>query len=190
MSLRIDSTEWISGALIIGNTGFGVVGSDIPSSGDSGAAYCYNDLTLPADNGKEICGRITTWPTAGALTAYEDTSFEFTGPGGSYSFQYQLYVDGVATGSPTNVTLVVASGTITTTSGAIAVSDSSDMVAIAGARTVGATISTGDSIDLSDIECVATVGATIATTDSSDISSGFYYQIQNIGMFGIGPLNG
>lgn len=118
MSLRIDSTEWISGALIIGETGLGVLGSSIPSTGDNGPGYAYNDLTLPADNAKEICGRITTWPTLGTLTAFEDTSFEFTGPDGSHSFQYQLYVDGVATGSPVTVSLSVgaisatASGTL------------------------------------------------------------------------------
>ena len=119
MSLRIDSAEWISGALIIGETGFGVLGSAIPSTGDNGPGYAYNDLTLPADNAKEICGRITTWPTLGTLTAFEDTSFEFTGPDGSHSFQYQLYVDGVATGSPVTVSLSV--GAISATaSGALA----------------------------------------------------------------------
>ena len=118
MSLRIDSTEWISGALIIGETGLGVLGSSIPSTGDNGPGYAYNDLTLPADNAKEICGRITTWPTLGTLTAFEDTSFDFTGPEGSHAFQYQLYVDGVATGSPVTVSLNVgavsatASGTL------------------------------------------------------------------------------
>lgn len=118
MSLRIDSTEWISGALIIGETGLGVLGSAIPSTGDNGPGYAYNDLSLPDDNAKEICGRITTWPTLGTLTAFEDTSFEFTGPDGSHSFQYQLYVDGVATGSPVTVSLSVgaisatASGTL------------------------------------------------------------------------------
>ena len=116
MSLRIDTSEWISGYLLIGETGLGVLGSAIPSTGDNGAGYAYNDLSLPADAGKEICGRITTWPTAGTLFAYDDTSFEFSGaPDGSYSFQYQLYVDGVAVGSPQTVTLIVgvANGTAT-----------------------------------------------------------------------------
>ena len=109
-SLRIDTTELISGALLIGETGLGVLGSAIPATGDNGAGYAYNDLSLPADNSKEICGRITTWPSAGTLFAYEDTSFDFTAPDGAYSFQYQLYVDGVATGSPTTVNLQVGVG--------------------------------------------------------------------------------
>lgn len=108
MSLRIDTAEWISGSLIIGETGLGVLGSAIPSTGDNGAGYAYNDLSIPADATKEICGRITTWPSSGTLFAYEDTSFEFSGAAdGAYSFAYQLYVDGVATGSPQTVTLTV-----------------------------------------------------------------------------------
>lgn len=114
MSLRIDTTEWISGALLIGETGLGVLGQNIPSTGDNGPGYTYNDLSLPADNAKEICGRITSWPSAGTLFANEDTSFTFSGaPDGTYTFQYQLYVDGVATGSPATVTLTVGStGTV------------------------------------------------------------------------------
>lgn len=108
MSLRIDSSEWISGALLIGETGLGVLAENIPSTGGDGASYLYNDLSLPADNGKEICGQITSWPSAGTLYAYEDGSFSFIGaPDGAYSFSYQLYVDGVATGSPTTVGLLV-----------------------------------------------------------------------------------
>lgn len=108
MSLRIDTSEWIAGSLVIGDVGGGVLGSDIPSAGESGPPYTYNDLSLPADANKEICGRITTWPSAGTLFAHEDTSFEFTGaPNGTYTFQYQLYVDYVPVGSPTTVTLTV-----------------------------------------------------------------------------------
>lgn len=108
MSLRIDSTDWISGALVLGGTGLGVLAENIPSTGTDGPSYLYNDLSLPSDNGKEICGRITSWPAAGTLYAYEDGSFSFTGaPDGAYSFAYQLYVDGVATGSPATVDLTV-----------------------------------------------------------------------------------
>jgi hypothetical protein len=112
MSLRIDTSEWISGALIIGETGLGVLDSAIPSAGDNGAGYAYNDLSLPADAGKEICGRITTWPTAGTLTVNEDTSFSFDAPDGAYTAQYQLYVDGVSTGSPQTISLIVGAGNV------------------------------------------------------------------------------
>ena len=102
MSLRIDTAEWIPGALLIGEAGLGVLAEHIPSDGDDGGSYLYNDISLPADAGKEICGRITTWPSAGTLFAYENGAFEFSGaPDGDYAFTYQLYVDGVASGAGT-----------------------------------------------------------------------------------------
>jgi len=109
MSQRFDA-PWISGAHLFGDAGFGLLAEGIPSTGDNGPSYLYNDISLPADAGKEVCGRITTWPSAGQLFAYEDGSFEFIGaPDGSYSFAYQLYVDGVITGAPAVVELYVGS---------------------------------------------------------------------------------
>lgn len=126
MSLRVDTSEWIAGSLLIGETGLGVIGSAIPSTGDNGPAYTYNDLSFPTDNNKEVCGRITSWPSAGTLVAYEDTSFEFTGaPDGAYFFDYQLYVDGVATGSPVTVSLAV--GVITHATTGYLVADSASV---------------------------------------------------------------
>ena len=104
MSLRIDSTEWLSGSLLIGGTGLGVLAENIPSTGGSGGSYLYNDLSLPADNGKEIYGRIVRWPTSGTLFAYEDGRFHNLGP--TDSFAYQLAVDGVDVGPETAVSLV------------------------------------------------------------------------------------
>lgn len=99
MSLRVDTSPLISGALVVGNRGLGVLGSAVPSTGDNGAGYLYNDLSLPADASKEVRGLILTQPSAGTLYAYEDSSFEFTGaPDGSYTFTYRLYVDGADTG--------------------------------------------------------------------------------------------
>lgn len=123
MSLRIDTAEWIAGALLIGDDGGGVLAQSIPASGDNGPGYTYNDLALPTDNGKEICGRITTWPSAGTLTAYEDTSFTFTAPDGNYTFAYQLYVDYVAVGAPTAVSLAVGTGAV---AGAIGWTEAAD----------------------------------------------------------------
>jgi hypothetical protein len=116
MSMRVDTSSFIAGALVCGDRGLGVLGSSVPAGGESGAGYAYNDLSLPADANKEICGRITSWPAAGSLFAYEDTSFEFTGaPDGRYTFGYTLYVDGVSSGSVV-VTLDVGSfATITAT---------------------------------------------------------------------------
>jgi hypothetical protein len=123
MSFRVGEA-WIANSFLVGGEGFGVLGSEIPSTGDNGAGYTYNDLSLPADANKEICGRITTWPTDGTLYAYEDTSFTFSdAPDGAYFFEYQLYVDGIAVGSPTRVDLVVGDVTVT---GTISWTESSD----------------------------------------------------------------
>lgn len=97
MSLRIDASELISGAYVIGETGLGVLGSAVPSTGTYGASYLYNDLVLPADAGKEIRGLILTVPSAGTFFAYEDGSFSLVGaPDSTYQFDYRLYTDGVA----------------------------------------------------------------------------------------------
>lgn len=107
MSLRIDTTEWIAGALVIGETGLGVLAQNIPATGDYGAGFAFGDLVFPADTGKEVCGRVTSFPAAGKLFAYEDTSFYFIdAPDGAYSFAYTLYEDGVSQGSAT-VSLIV-----------------------------------------------------------------------------------
>jgi hypothetical protein len=100
MSLRIDTAELISGAYVIGDTGLGVLGSTVPSTGEHGPSCLYNDLSLPADNDKEVRGLIVTPPAAGAFFAYEDGSFSLVGaPDGAYTFVYRLFVDGVDLGT-------------------------------------------------------------------------------------------
>lgn len=119
MSIRVDSSPLIANSLIVGDSGHGVLAEEVPSSGDSGAGYIYNDLSLPADNGKEVRGEITTWPSSGTLTAYEDSSFTFSAPDDSYYFEYQLYVDGVAAGSPARVDLIIGSLVVSGTTAGI-----------------------------------------------------------------------
>lgn len=111
MSLRISATDYFSGSVVIGNTGLGAPAESIPSNGDSGGSFLYNDLSLPADNGKEIRGEILSLPASGTLLVDEDGSFTFAGAAdGDYSFTYQLHVDGVATGSPATVSMTVGAG--------------------------------------------------------------------------------
>ena len=106
MSHRHD-TSLIANAYVFGVGGLGVLGSAIPSDGDHGAGYAYNDLTLPADANKEIRGEILTVPSSGSFFAYEDTSFELDGAvDGTYTFSYRLYVDGADLGTAT-ATIVV-----------------------------------------------------------------------------------
>ena len=107
MSIRVDTSSLIPGAIVCGNRGLGVLGSAIPSDGDNGAGYAYNDLTLPADANKEIRGEILTVPSSGSFFAYEDTSFELDGAAdGTYTFSYRLYADGADLGTAT-ATIVV-----------------------------------------------------------------------------------
>lgn len=96
---------------ILGIPKTGKLGSQIPSTGVDGPGYLYPSLDLPADANTEVCGTVTTLPTAGVLAANEDTSFTFTGaPDGSYFFIVQEKAEGVPVGSPITVTLNVGSG--------------------------------------------------------------------------------
>ena len=105
MSIRVDTSTLIAGALVVGNPGLGVLAEQVPSSGTHGAGFLYPSLQFPLDTGKEVRGFITTWPTLGTLTVYEDSSFEYVGD--SDTFAFQMYVDGVAVGTPQIVTVVV-----------------------------------------------------------------------------------
>lgn len=107
MSVRVDSSPLIPGAVVVGSPGLGALAENIPASGEHGPGYAYVSLSFPADTGKDICGRITTQPVTGTLHAYEDTSFVFDGPDGIHNFSWQLYVDGVAIGSSQQMTLDV-----------------------------------------------------------------------------------
>ena len=179
MSHRFDA-PWISGAHLYGDAGLGVIGSLIPATGDNGAGYTYNDLSLPADNAKEICGRITTWPASGTLTAYEDTSFEFVAADGAYSFVYQLYVDGVATGSPSTVSLYVGSVPVEITASLGTASASGFTAGINSsvfiAASLGVATASGFSASISaagetNIPC--SVGNAVASGHTAAISSAF-----------------
>lgn len=98
-SIRVDTSSLIPGAVVVSNSaGFGVLAQDVPASGANGPGIAYSSLSFPADTGKEVRIALTSWPTSGTLIIYEDTSFEYDGP--SFSTTYQLYLDGVAVGSP------------------------------------------------------------------------------------------
>lgn len=104
MTIRVDS-PYFHGSVIVGVTGLGVLAEHIPGAGEHGPAFVYPSLSFPADAGKEIRAQIVNWPS-GALTAYEDTSFEYQGL--SSAFTFQLYVDGVAVGAPATITLTLS----------------------------------------------------------------------------------
>jgi len=117
MSLR-NLNQSKSRGRICGTYRSGVRGALIPSTGEHGPAYSYASLSLPADNNKEICGYITTWPVGLAtFEADEDTSFTATAPDGVYTFLFQLQENGVDVGTPRTATLTFGAGVVTCTIG-------------------------------------------------------------------------
>lgn len=165
--VRVDTSSWLPGAVLVGDLGFGVLGSEVPSTGTDGAGYLYNDLSLPADANKEVCGRITSWPASGTLTAYEDSSFSFSGAAdGTYYFEYQLYVDGVATGSPVSVDMIVGAASIATATGTA--SASGFTAGVAQSTEISAALGTATAQGFS-----ATISTTIDTAPGTATAAGF-----------------
>ena len=81
--------------------GLGILGSDIPTTGDNGGSPVLNDSINPTG---EYHWRVETAPSAGVLTIYPDLTFEWdaTGvPNGSYPWAYRLFEDGTSQGTAT-----------------------------------------------------------------------------------------
>lgn len=176
MTIRVDSAQLISDRVVVGGYGLGVLAEDVPSSGDAGAGYMYNDLSFPADNGKEVYGKITRFPTLGTLAANEDSSFTYDGD--TDYFEYELYVDGVLVGGTTRVDLIVGGtvvqaiptsisvspsvGTVTTDINVFGISSAIDVSTSVGSVTIGQVIE-GIPTSISVSPSVGTVTYTSAT---------------------------
>jgi hypothetical protein len=94
---------------ILGTPYVGVLGSDVPLTGDDGAPFLANDSLDP---NKRYRAEMVTWPAAGTLTVFEDSSFTFVGaPDGTYYATYNHVEDDVIVGSPVNVTFIVGPAT-------------------------------------------------------------------------------
>jgi hypothetical protein len=99
-SLRIDTVEPIAGALVVGDTGLGILGSEIPSSGTHGPGFAYDSVLLqPSYAGKEYRATISSMPANLSLLATETTAFTATGPDGTHVVSWSLYEDGALVGS-------------------------------------------------------------------------------------------
>ena len=124
----------ITGAHVHGSSGLGVLAELVPSTGEHGPGIASTWLG-PAEAGKEVRVLITQWPEVGSLFVWEDTSFEYTGPGGiAYA---QLYVEGQPVDTPQPVTMVVGAGV----SGALSAQEAgADTAAIAGAVIVAGSL--------------------------------------------------
>lgn len=79
--------------------GFGILGADIPATGDSGGSPILNDGPIPTS---EYYWRITSQPTSGVLTIFPDLSHEYDPAGaanGDYQATYELFEDRVSAGT-------------------------------------------------------------------------------------------
>lgn len=102
MSLRIDTTELIPGALVIGDTGHGVLGISVPAFGLHGPGFAFDSVLLQAGFAtKEYRATIDSTAPALRLSAAENTSFLATGPDGSHEVAWSLFEDGIYVGSST-----------------------------------------------------------------------------------------
>jgi hypothetical protein len=129
-SVRVDTASLISGKLVVGDRGLGVLGSTIPSTGEHGAALLYNDLDLPTENGDEFRALITTWPVGLTLFVNEDSSFEASGADGEYVGEYEGFKNGVSYGTA-EFTITIGAAATHSTSGALA----ADAATVAGTST-------------------------------------------------------
>jgi hypothetical protein len=122
-----DTTELVSGGwLASAYAGHGILAEDIPAAGEHGASVLYDQIALPGDAGKELRALLLSTPSG--MTSWfqdEDGSVEAEAPDGSYTYSIQVYVDGVALGTPKTVTLTFgatggsAAVAITGTAGAL-----------------------------------------------------------------------
>ena len=110
--LRLDTAPLIAGKLVVGNSGLGVLASDVPTEGEDGPGFASTQVTALGLASESVRAEILEFPATGIFAAYEDTSFSFVGDEGTHTFTYQLYVDGISTGNPQIVSLTFGSGGI------------------------------------------------------------------------------
>jgi hypothetical protein len=165
MSVRVDTSSLIAGACVVGNRGLGVLGSAVPSTGEHGAGYLYNDLVLPADADKEVRGLITVAPVGlDSFFAFEDSSFEAAGNDGIYGFTYRLFVDGVDQGTA-DVTINIGGTTTTPAAGVATVS------AIGGSRAATAASSAAGAASVSVVGLALASGAPVPAAGVATVSA-------------------
>lgn len=117
MTIRVDSVSLITGKTVVSLfSGHGIQAQNIPSTGDSGPSFLFNDIAAQGMSATdEVRGELLTWPSAGTLTVNEDSSFSFAGvPDGDYSFTYRGFRNGVSYGDYT-VSLTIGGESVTAT---------------------------------------------------------------------------
>lgn len=104
MTFRVRSTM-SDGMTVSKWPGLGIPGSEIPTAGGSGGSPLANDGISPTS---EYRIATVSAPPAGTLTVYPDTSFDFAGPDGSYTWSFNVWENNVLlSGGPEVVTLTI-----------------------------------------------------------------------------------
>jgi len=148
--------------------GFGILGADIPTTGDNGGSPVLNDSINPTS---EYHWRVETPPSAGVLTIYPDLTFEWdaTGvPDGSYPWAYRLFEDGTDDGTAT-VSQTVGSGGI---SADLAATEAGDTLSVSASVPLSASLSYTEFADSVSGSSAVTIHATATLTEAGDSVSG------------------
>lgn len=125
MTWLSDSTELVPGGwLSSAYPGHGILGADVPTTGEHGPSALFNDLTdLPADLARELRLFIELVPPG--LTTFEmgeDGSIVATAPNGTYVGTGRLYANGADRGTAP-FTLVFGSVVTAVLSDALSLAD-------------------------------------------------------------------
>lgn len=96
MSWRCAATDAADNWLCSQFDGIGVPGNAVPSSGANGPGFLYDDVQA---NGVDHEYRVVITSHPVGLVLYEDSAFGYAGP--NTTFSYDLYLDGVLSGSAT-----------------------------------------------------------------------------------------
>lgn len=110
MSVRVDTSSWISGAVLCGDRGLGITGAVIratTATGTHGPGILYPCWDNSGDDPKEFRALLTGTASSGTLFVYEDGSFSLVGAAdGAYTIPFDLYVDGAPIGSTSFTVLI------------------------------------------------------------------------------------
>lgn len=110
-TLRFASAPLEDGKLLFARFGgFGVLGAELPTTGEQGPSFLLDDLD-GGDESTEVRPRITAVPSAGTFTADEFGAFALVGaPAGTYTFKYRPIVGVTELGEATE-TIVIGGAT-------------------------------------------------------------------------------
>ena len=102
---RVDIVPLIPGACVVGNTGLGVLGREVPLTGPDGPPFGLIDLEA-GDDDAEVRWEILTRPANGRLTVAENSSFFFDNGPSAVEGTEHFYVRGFRNGQDRGIKLV------------------------------------------------------------------------------------